>query len=214
MVKENDQTNLNGKRQQYDNSFEKRNNIARNTYHCEKCKRPKKCDAIYAYVYNSTNENGSSQIIEPCLENNNCKLTKERGTKIISFNNLGPYHGIKFIKTNTLVVPVDGVYEANYSVTAISNTSPYLSFKLVKKSICDRIPVTIPGSVYFTPIHINNSETVNGHVKFRANAGDKIKLVNNIDAIVALNPLNSIVCFCDSPNNAFLDIELIKKSNH
>lgn len=99
---------------------------------------------------------------------------------IVNFNNQGPLNGITFYGKNSLVLSTNGIYEADFSVTAEPSMSSNLSFKLLDTAADSMMPTTIPGSVYSSSIGTNNFGTVNGNVKFNAKKGNKIQLVNNL----------------------------------
>jgi hypothetical protein len=127
-------------------------------------------NSAYAYVYNTTVET-----LDPCT-------VPPTATQLISFVSSGPSDNITFNGTNTLTLNVTGDYVADYSVTASAATGSGLSFALYDTP-SGGVATLIPGSPYFI---LSPSGTVNGRVKFTANAGDQIQLANNTESPVTL----------------------------
>lgn len=173
----------------------------------DKCNQPEKKIAIYGSVYNLAEGITGPQLLALCGN------VTPPTTNIVKFSNRGPSNQIKFNGTNALILPVKGVYQAEYNVDAIPSQGSQISFGLIKSSKKSNIVSTIPGSVSFASVGTDNAGSVNGNVIFKGKKGDQIQLTNNLLADTTLKvPSNAFPqpSFCETPINASLDIVLLK----
>jgi len=144
---------------------------------CNKCENN---DPVFGYVYNVAQGQFGSQTIQAC------DISTDNGTSVIKFNRVGPLSGIRVNKMNTLILPIDGIYEASYTTRAIPDSGSSISLKLLRISK-NNIISTIPGSIYSSAISLDGTATINGIAKFFASSCDKIQLVNNTTSSFTLN---------------------------
>src|SRR5579885_2010773 len=143
-----------------------------------KHKKHKKQNTIaYAYIYNLANPAVVPQVLASC---------DALGAVGVNFSNFGPLKGIQFDGTSSLTLTQNGVYDANFNVSAIPAIGNELSFKLTTTSMSGTVS-TIPGSINTVSIDDSGYGVVNGNVKFIGRVGDKIRIANNLLAEATLN---------------------------
>ena len=131
------------------------------------CNTPPTC--TFATVCSS-----SLQTLEPCT-------TPATSGQLVAFENVANSSGITLVSSGTqLLLPTAGLYEANFSVTAMPTSGCVLSFRLLRTPAGSTIAQTVPCSVAANTPGCNNIGTVTGFAKFSAAAGDLLAVASNL----------------------------------